>query len=149
MSIEQVDPPRRWKPWKIIALPLLALLVVGGFWGYVAYSQYALEERIIEEMAALNAHVTRAGYGSTSVFGRIPVLRDFISYRQLEVFLRNKATADEVLDKVREYAQVKRIWVNLNVFERSMSGKIEAIRPGLDVIFYTEAVPGQTAAKKQ
>ncbi len=149
MSNEQPVTPRRWKPWKIIALPLLALLIVGGFWGYVAYSQYAEEERIIDEMARLNASVTRAGYGNSSVFGKVPVLRDFISYRQLEVFLRNKATADEVLAKVSGYPQVKRVWVNLNAFERSMAGRIEAIRPGMDVIFYTEQTPGNTAVKKK
>ena len=149
MADEQTIPPRRWKPWKMIALPLLALLVVGGFWGYVAYSQYAMEEQIIDEMARLNARVVRAGYGSTSAIGKIPVLRDFISYRQLEVFLRDKTTADNVLAKVREYPQMKRVWVNLNTFERSVAGKIEAIRPGMDVIFYTEAVPGNTAVQKK
>lgn len=113
---------------------LLALVV-----GVRGYRDYAARERWSAEFQRLDARVVIAGYGGSSESPvQIPVLSEILTQRsQAELFVYNPKTVDEVLDKAQRYPELKRIWVNMNVFERSMRDRIEERMPGMDVVFYT------------
>lgn len=138
----------------LIALALALLIVTFGVLAHRARTQYAIEERWKSELEALGARAITAGYSSAPFWiGRVPILGEFVSYRrQLELFLDNPATVDAVLDKAAELPQLRRIWVDLTVFDRSMAKRIEEKFPGMDMIFFTPAnssastSPGTTEA---
>lgn len=132
----------------LIALAFVLSLATFGVFANRARTQYALEERWKSELAAVGARAVTAGYKNTpSGIGRVPILGDVLRHRsQLELFLDNPATMDAVLDKAAELPQLRRIWVDLTVFDRSMKTRIQERLPDMDVVFYTPSnATGSTA----
>ena len=118
-----------------IGLSVLAALVVG----VRGYRNYAARQRWSSEFQRLDARVVIAGYGGTADSPvQIPILNEILTQRsQAELFVYNPKTVDEVLNKAQQYPELKRIWVNMNVFDRSIGDQIEERMPGMDVVFYT------------
>lgn len=113
--------------------------LVATLLGVSSYQRYSARQRWSSEFERLDARVTIAGYENTGRWPiRVPILSEVLTHHsQAELFLYNPETVDEVLDKAQTYPELKRIWVNLNVFDRSMGGRIEERMPGMDVVFYT------------
>lgn len=123
---------------RVLIAIALGLVILGAIVGYKLFANHAAEQRFVAEMAQLGARVESLGYGRSSGIGRIPILGEMLTTRsQIELFIDNPQTVDAVLDRAAEFPELKRIWVDLNVFERSIVGKIEQKLPGMDVIFYT------------
>lgn len=116
-----------------VAILLLASLAVR------AYQRREVIKRIASEFERLNARVVIAGYEDSARWPiALPVVQEILTHRsQAEVFMYDPATTEQVLDAVEQRPEVKRIWVNLNVFDRSMQTEIEQRIPGMDVIMYT------------
>ena len=128
-------------PWlRRLAVAAVGLSVLGAIvLGVRAYQQRSARQRWSSEFERLDARVIIAGDGGSADSRiQIPILSEILTHRsQPELFLYNPKTVDEVLDKAQQYPELKRIWVNLNVFDRSMRNRIEERMPGMDVIFYT------------
>ena len=116
----------------------IAIAVSSSLLAYRVVSRYRAEQRWRNEMTQLGARVITAGYGTESrTLQRIPILREFFTRSQIELFVDQLATVDAVLAKAAEQPGLKRIWVDLTVFDRSMADRIEQQMPGMAVIFYT------------
>lgn len=116
----------------------LVLAVFGSLLAYRMVSRYRVEQRWRNDMVQLGARVITAGYGTESrTLQRIPILRELFTRSQIELFVNQPATVDAVLAKAAEQPGLKRIWVDLTVFDRSMADRIEQQMPGMAVIFYT------------
>lgn len=127
--------PMRLLAWMAVGLCVLA----GSFLGVRAYQRYAAQQRWVSEFQRLNARVLTLSYADPARSQvRIPVINELLSHRsQAELFLYDAKTADQVLEKAKDFKELKRIWVNLNVFDRSMQKTIENTLPGMEVQFYT------------
>lgn len=114
-------------------------VVIAAFLGARAYQRRAAFQRMLSDFESLGAKVVIAGYGNPSRSPiKIPIIDEILTHRsQAEVFMYDPATAEQVLVKAEQYPDIKRIWVNLNVFDRSMRERIEKRMPGMDVVMYT------------
>ncbi|MFO1091834.1 MAG: hypothetical protein U0992_00775 [Planctomycetaceae bacterium] len=114
-------------------------LLVATFVGVRAYQRRAAFQRMISDFERLGAKVMVAGYANRASSPiKLPIIDEILTHRsQAELFMYDRATADQVLAKAEQCPDIKRIWVNLNVFDRSMEGRIEQRMPGMRVVFYT------------
>ncbi len=139
MSNATTDGSHRITPARILVAMAFGLFVACAVFVYRTYSQYAVEQRWMNDIEQLGARAHSAGYEDTSSgIGRVPILGEIVTHRsQVELFLDNPATVDAVLSRATELPRLGRIWVDLTVFDRSMGDRIEQKLPGMDVIFYT------------
>jgi hypothetical protein len=123
-----------------LAVFVLTLSLLGGVsLGVRSYRSQAAHKRMVAKLQRLNARVETFGYQDPSRSRiQIPIIREILTHHsQVEMFLYDASTAEQVIDIAREHPEIKRIWVNLNVFDRSMEKKIEQRIPGMRVQFYT------------
>jgi hypothetical protein len=131
---------RRIRPLRVLAsLAVAVALLTALFLGVRFYQRHTAQKQLVSEFQRLNARVIVLSYAAPAGSGiRIPILNESLTHhRQAELFLYDAKTADEALDKARAHPEIKRIWVNLNVFDRSMQKTIEERIPGMTVQFYT------------
>lgn len=131
-------------PGRVIArrLSLCALgaaVVVAALLCVRAYQRRVAVQGMFSEFERLEAKVVIAGYADSSRSPiKVPIIREILTHRsQVELFMYDPATAEQVLEKAEQYPDIQRIWVNMNVFDRAMGARIEERMPGMDVIFYT------------
>ena len=132
---------KRTRPFRLarfLTAMVLTIAVIGSLLAFRIVSGYRAEQRWRNDMIQLGARVITAGYGTESrTLQRIPILREFFTRSQIELFVDQSATVDAVLAKAAEQPGLKRIWVDLTVFDRSMADRIEQQMPGMAVNFYT------------
>ena len=59
-----------------------------------------------------------------------------IQYTELELYLENPETVDQVLEKLTSSPQIKRIWVNWTVFDDTPLQRISRTFPDIEVLPY-------------
>jgi len=134
-SAPQKPSLKRWLAAGAIALTLIVAIALG----WTLYQHHRARQQLVSELQRLNARVITLGYQDSSRSQvRIPILNEILTHHsQAELFLYDAKTADEALDVAARHPEIKRIWVNLNVFDRSIQQTIEAKLPGMPVQFYT------------
>ncbi len=138
MAATTTKRTRTFRLVRFLTAMALAIAVSSSLLAYRVVSRYRAEQRWRNEMTQLGARVITAGYGTESrTLQRIPILREFFTRSQIELFVDQLATVDAVLAKAAEQPGLKQIWVDLTVFDRSMADRIEQQMPGMAVIFYT------------
>lgn len=138
MTATTAKRTRTFRSAKLLTAMVLTIAVIGSLLAFRIVSGYRAEQRWRKDMTQLGARVIAAGYGTESrTLQRIPILREFFIRSQIELVVDQPATIDAVLAKAAEQPGLKRIWVDLTVFDRSMADRIEQQMPGMAVIFYT------------
>lgn len=138
MSDATVDRSRRITWTRIFWAMALGLILLCAIVAYRAYTRYAFEQNWMSDMERLGARTFSSATENTSTgIGRVPVLGEIVTHRRrVDLFIDNPATVDAVLDKATELPQLGRVWVNLNVFERSVADRIQQKLPRVNVVFY-------------
>jgi hypothetical protein len=141
---------RRIKPLQLIVRILAVVALIAGVSLWQTWRQADAHRRWTREMERLGARVVVAGYeDSTRGFGRVPVVGEILTHRnQVELFVDDLETIDAVLARAAENPDLKRIWLDLTVFDRSVQSRIEQELPGMDVVPYTPGAGFSTPAPR-
>lgn len=127
--------------------PLQFFVIVGCiFAGFVLskMTKDSLREREGERWASefatigVSASMSGAKDRSSSIFGSVPILGDILTHRSsLNFFVDDPAELDPALEMGAKCPLLARVWVQLNVFDRSVEAEIQKKLPGMSVQFYT------------
>lgn len=142
---------RRFKPVELIVGALVIAAVTAAPMCWRAWQRRVEHRRWTTSIERLGALVVTAGYEDTSRgIGRVPILGEVVTHRsQVELFVDDPETFDAVLQRAAENPELKRVWLDLTKFDRSMQNRIRQEVPGVDIVCYTPAAGFTTPAPTQ
>lgn len=119
---------------RVSVFGLVVLLSAIFIWGY---TRYATESHWRAEVERLGGRTTVTARETDSSLGRIPILGAFFAEReQLVLILDNPQTIDAILQKATELPPVYEVWVDLNVFNHTITERITESLPGVNFAVY-------------